>query len=31
MQQKFVNYFYDWKIKGNTWNRFLKGAIDAKQ
>jgi glycosyltransferase involved in cell wall biosynthesis len=31
MQQKFVNYFYDWKIKGNTWNRFLKGAINAKQ
>ena len=31
MQKKFVNYFYDWKIKGNTWNRFLKGAINAKQ
>src|SRR5210317_1497461 len=31
MQKKFVNYFYDWKIKGNAWNRFLKGAIDAKQ
>jgi len=30
MQKKFVNYFYDWKIKGNTWNRFLKGAINAK-
>jgi hypothetical protein len=31
MQKKFVNYFYDWKIKGNAWNRFLKGAINAKQ
>jgi glycosyltransferase involved in cell wall biosynthesis len=31
MQQKFVNHFYDWKIKGNAWNRFLKGAINAKQ
>ena len=31
MQKNFVNYFYDWKIKGNTWNRFLKGAINAKQ
>ena len=30
MQQKFVNHFYNWKIKGNAWNRFLKGAIDAK-
>ena len=29
-QQKFVNHFYNWKIKGNAWNRFLKGAIDAK-
>ena len=31
MQQKFVNHFYDWKIKGNAWNRFIKGAINAKQ
>jgi len=31
MQKKFVNHFYDWKIKGNAWNRFLKGAINAKQ
>jgi len=30
MQKKFVNHFYDWKIKGNTWDRFLKGAINAK-
>ena len=30
MQQKFVNHFYNWKIKGNAWNRFLKGAINAK-
>ena len=31
MQQKFVNHFENWKIKGNAWNRFLKGAINAKQ
>jgi len=31
IQKKFVNHFYDWKIKGNAWNRFLKGAINAKQ
>jgi len=30
MQKKFVNNFYDWKIKKNTWNRFLEGAINAK-
>ena len=31
MQKKYVNSFYDWKIRGNSWTRFLKGAINAKQ
>ena len=31
MQKKYVNNFYDWKIRGNSWTRFLKGAINAKQ
>jgi hypothetical protein len=29
-QKKFVNRFYDWKIKGASWTRFLQGAINAK-
>ena len=31
MQKNFVNNFYNWKIKGKSWTRFLQGAIDAKQ
>jgi len=31
MQKKFVNNFYDWKVKSNSWTRFLQGAINAKQ
>jgi len=29
-QKKFVNRFYDWKVKGTSWTRFLQGAINAK-
>ena len=30
MQQNYVNNFYDWKIKGQAWTRFLKGALSGK-
>jgi glycosyltransferase involved in cell wall biosynthesis len=30
MQQNYVNRFYDWKVKGQAWTRFLRGALDAK-
>jgi glycosyltransferase involved in cell wall biosynthesis len=29
-QIKYVNRFYDWKVKGASWTRFLKGALNAK-
>jgi glycosyltransferase involved in cell wall biosynthesis len=31
MQKDYVNQFYNWKVKGSTWTRFLQGAINAKQ
>jgi hypothetical protein len=30
MQQNYVNRFYDWKVKGQAWTRFLTGALNAK-
>jgi glycosyltransferase involved in cell wall biosynthesis len=30
-QIDYCNRFYDWKIKGNSWTRFLQGAVNAKQ
>ena len=29
-QIKYVNRFYDWRIKGISWTRFLQGALNAK-
>jgi glycosyltransferase involved in cell wall biosynthesis len=31
MQIDYVNRFYNWKTKGQSWTRFLQGAINAKQ
>jgi len=31
MQIDYVNRFYNWKTKGQSWTRFLRGAINAKQ
>ena len=31
VQKDYVNRFYNWKIKGISWTRFLQGAINAKQ
>jgi len=30
-QIDYVNRFYDWRIKGISWTRFLQGALNAKQ
>ena len=30
MQQKYVNKFYNWEVKGQAWTRFLRGAINGK-
>ena len=30
MQQNYVNKFYNWEDKGQSWTRFLRGAINAK-
>ena len=31
MQIDYVNRFYNWKTKGQSWTRFLQGVINAKQ
>ena len=30
-QQQYYKRYYDWKIIGNFWNRFLKGALHDKR
>jgi hypothetical protein len=30
-QIDYVNRFYNWKVKGISWTRFLQGALNAKQ
>jgi UDP-glucose:(glucosyl)LPS alpha-1,2-glucosyltransferase len=29
-QKDYVNRFYNWKVKSQSWTRFLQGAINAK-
>ena len=31
MQIDYVNRFYNWKTKGQSWTRFLQGVVNAKQ
>jgi len=31
VQRDYVNRFYNWKVKGISWQRFLQGALNAKQ
>ena len=31
MQRDYVNRFYNWNVKGISWQRFLQGALNAKQ
>ena len=31
VQRDYVNRFYNWKLKGDSWTRFLQGALNAKQ
>ena len=30
-QQEYYKNYYDWKVIGSFWNRFLKGAIYARR
>jgi len=31
VQRDYVNRFYNWKVKSISWQRFLQGALNAKQ
>jgi glycosyltransferase involved in cell wall biosynthesis len=31
VQRDYVNRFYNWNVKGISWQRFLQGALNAKQ
>jgi glycosyltransferase involved in cell wall biosynthesis len=31
VQKDYVNRFYNWKVKSISWQRFLQGALNAKQ
>jgi len=31
VQRDYVNRFYNWKVKAISWQRFLQGALNAKQ
>jgi len=31
VQRDYVNRFYKWDVKGISWQRFLQGALNAKQ
>jgi len=31
VQRNYVNRFYNWKVKSISWQRFLQGALNAKQ
>tara|TARA_R110002020_G_scaffold21355_1_gene72275 strand:- start:949 stop:1902 length:954 start_codon:yes stop_codon:yes gene_type:complete len=30
-QQQYYKYYYDWKIIGSFWDRFLQGAVHARR